>query len=162
MEVIGIREIDRVLAKIPKAFQPEAIQEASKPAAMIIRDQARKNIKVNEKNTDGQSKAAFLSRNTKALKSKSKKNPGYNVYVKGKDIPVGDRFWKISGYAVLFGEGSYKTKSGRKTRGTGADRGDFEGFGNFITKAWEQKGTLARRVFLNNIDRIAKTFIKRA
>jgi hypothetical protein len=159
-EVIGGKEIDRILANIPKAFRKEAIEGSAKPGALMLRSAARQEVTLNAKNQNGQSKAIFLARNIHALiANKAVFNFGYNVFIKGKDIPVGDREWHIQGFGVLFGEGSYKVGE-RTTRKTKANRGRFRGFGNFIEKAAQRKGKIARDLMMHRLDRIAKATLR--
>lgn len=156
--ISGDKKVDLFLKNLPKAFRKEAVEMASKPAALVIRNEARINVTKNVKSVGGMSKAAYVARSTKALKSKSRINPGYNIYVKGKDIPVGNREWYAQGYSILLGEGSYKGK--RRTRSTGANRGYFKGFGNHIQAAGSLKGGMARRIFMNNISNISKSYLR--
>jgi hypothetical protein len=158
-DVIGDKHIMMVLNNIPKAFHKEAIEDAAKPGALMVRSAARQEITKQIKSTNGQSKAAYLSRSTMALRSKSRRNPGYNVYIKGKGIPVGNKTWTVQGYGVLFGEGSHKT--GNRTTNSGANRGRFRGFGNPIEKAGARKGRMARQLMMVRIDRIAKATLRK-
>jgi hypothetical protein len=155
----GGKQIDQMLARIPKSFNKQALEIASKPSAEIIRDEAKNIIGKRIKNKDQQSKAAYVQRSIRALVSKSKYNYGYNVYVKGKDITVGNRMWGVVPYAILLGEGAYHQKD-RSTRKTKANRGSFDGFGNFIVEAGQRKGTIARQKFLKNIYKISQALLK--
>jgi hypothetical protein len=159
IQITGDKKIQKFLNNLPKAFRKEALEEAIKPAGAMIRDEAKSIVKGYIRNTDGQSKAAYLMRNTRSLKSKSKTNYGYNVYVKGKDMIVGDKPWSIAGYGVLFGEGAYHQKN-RVTRKSKANRGSFAGFGNFINEAGVKKGALSRSIILKNISRISNAVLK--
>lgn len=71
----------------------------------------------------------IIKRNVKVVNSKSRTNPGVNIYIKGPDVPVGQgkhrRFWKLTPYALLVFKGNYKSP-GRPTK-SGKKRGNVKG-----------------------------------
>lgn len=156
----GNEKIDRFLRTFPEAFRKEALEMAAKKPALLIREEARtivsKTIVRKSSGHSGQSKAAFVARNIKSVKSRSKTNPGYNIYLKGKDIDVGDKKWNIQGYGVLLGEGS---KGKRKTK-KGANRGKSTGSGNFIASAGRKQGARSSAMMLRNIQLISNSYMR--
>mgnify|MGYP000442049213 CR=1 FL=1 len=159
--IYGDEKIDKALRDFPKNIKISAIRAAAREGGNIVKDRAKSKVGRIAKNKEGQSKAAYVQRNIRTVASRSKDNPGVNVYIKGKSIPVGKRHWSVQGYGVLLGEGSEKE---RFTRGTGASRGKFRGYGNFIEKANNEVGSRARRRFYksltNHVDKALDRAIK--
>jgi hypothetical protein len=164
IEIEGDKEINDFLMSLDKNIRDSAIKAGAKKAADPVITRARSILKIRAKSRgrDGMSKISYIMRNIVAEFPAKRFGLGVNIKVKGNDIPVGDRFWKIFGYAILLGEGSYNVKTNRKTRGTGANRGYFRGFGNFIQNAWKQKGDVAKRIFMDTIDREVLQAMKRS
>ena len=162
-EFKGDKEIDLALKELDTKITRQAIIATCREAAKPLVTEAKQILLSETKtsNTGGTSKLAFVARNTKAVASKSRTNPGVNIMVKGPDIPVGDRAWKIFGYAVLLGEGSYRTPY-RQTK-SGAFRGNFEGFGDWIHKASLKLGNLPYLIVHKNLkQKIEEIISKRA
>jgi hypothetical protein len=152
--VFGAEKIDRVLRDFPESIQLAAVRAAARSGGNVIKESTKRKIAAihtGKKGSSeaGQSKAILLMRSVKVINSKSKKNPGVNVYFKGQNLPVGKRFWKPQNYAVLLGGGA---SGERFTRGGNAkSRGKFEGYGNPIEAANASVGGRARRRFYRSL-----------
>lgn len=158
--ITGAKEIDRFLKTFPSKIRVSAIRAAARKAARPIIQNARFELSDDIVNTGGQSKAAYISRNIKAVTLRSKTNPGVYVGVKGKDLPVGNRYWDVRSYAILLGEGAYKAGV-RKKRGNGASTGRFRGVGNFIEDGAKASGETPGFIFINGIhDEITKAILR--
>mgnify|MGYP000105890336 CR=1 FL=1 len=118
--IYGDEKIDKALRDFPKNIKISAIRAAAREGGNIVKDRAKSNVGRIAKNKEGQSKAAYVQRNIRTVASRSKDNPGVNVYIKGKSIPVERRHWRVQGYGHSLGAGPHKQ---RHTRGTGASRG---------------------------------------
>lgn len=161
LEIVGSKEIDRTLRTLPDKIRISAMRatarKAAKPVIKAVRDEIASSIDFSQ---EGQSKAAYISRNVKAITLRSKDNPGVYVGVKGKDIQVGKRSWDVRAYAILLGEGSYHGI--RQTRGTKQNRGKFKGFGNFIERGSKNAGNAPLEIMLNEIDKEINNALNRA
>lgn len=161
-QIIGDKEIDKVLRELDTKITRSAIISACRAGAKPLVKEAKQILlsQPESTNTDGTSKLAFVARHTKAVASKSKKNPGVNILIKGPDVPVGNRSWDLFAYGVLLGEGSYKTPN-RRTK-SGAFRGKFEGFGDWIHEASERLGNMPYRIIQKELKSKIEQTLKRA
>ena len=163
MIIQGFEQIDKTLKDLPNQIRTSAIRAGARKAAKPIIRTARQSLvsSAKSRNTEGQSKLAYVARNIKAKTLRSKNNPGVYVGVNGRDIPVGKRFWDVRAYAILLGEGSYKTGE-RRTRSKGANRGRFRGLGNFIQRGAQIAGNQPSQILLDSIDVEVKKAFDRA
>lgn len=161
MVIKGAKEIEMALRDLPEAIRVSAIRatarKASKPVIRAIRQEIKSTIPFSQ---DGQSKAAYVARNVRAVTLRSKISPGVYVGVKGKDIQVGDRSWDVRAYAILLGEGAYKAGV-RKTRKGRKSTGRFRGFENFIENGAEKAGNAPGNIMLGEIDKEVEKAIDR-
>lgn len=113
---------------------------------------------------DGISKALLLARMVRRKKSRKGFLPGARVVIDGPDIPMGDRDWSAQGVAKLF----QKDDTGqRTTRGTGANRGAFQGRSvgggdNYVARLADKARSKVNSMFLNLIQTRMKKDIKDA
>jgi hypothetical protein len=183
----GDKELQDLFNSLDKNIRDSALQAAARKGARPVINSARRNIDVMVKgyktnsqgryskgfNKDMQSKASYIKRNIVSQTPNKRYGIGVNVLVKGKDIPVGDRYWWIGGYATLLAFGSYQQPGfNRKTRGKGffiktgkKNRGRFKGIGNFMDQAAKSDGDLALSIMKehmrNEVNRALDRSIKR-
>jgi len=133
--LIGDKAIIKMLDELPNAISKRAIQQAARTTAKPILRRARARLRkhVGHTGEGGFSKLMQVVKATKIVTSRSRINPGVNVLIKGKDMPVGNRFWRIRGYAQLLAFG----------RSTGAP-GFSRGFGDWIVGTGTS-GVLAKK-----------------
>lgn len=157
IDLEGDKQIMRLFDGVSKNLKDRSLVEAARKGSKILIDDARSNISQGVEsyvsrstkdrknkgiNKNLQSKASYIKRNIKAKEPSKRYGLGVNVGVYGKDIPVGDRYWDILGYAQLLAKGAYVKKL-RFTRKSKAYRGVFDGFGHFMNNALAKKGNIA-------------------
>lgn len=156
---VGIQgNVQETLKEFEKGFRDQVIVSAARKASRPIINASRQEVrKISEQATTSQdaSKSAYIARQIKAFKSKSKTSPGVAIYVKGADVFVHDRFWTSGAYAILLGEGSYKKPQGRRWRRPPHKyTGKFKGFGNFMEKGFQIGASEASAIFMKEIDNV--------
>lgn len=139
--------------------QRRILNKSAKAGAVILKDETKRFIP----NLKTFQHVDFIRSNVKAVTSKSKKGAGANVLIKGSDVPVGDRVWKLKDYARLVFFGNTETPN-RPTKSKGR-RGNVQGitFGNPFQKAVKSKGKRALIVMSKSmLKEIQKEWTKQA
>ncbi|MEM7298206.1 MAG: hypothetical protein AAF391_08075 [Bacteroidota bacterium] len=114
----------KVLEKLD--LDPKDLNRAASKALIPATKEVKKGIASFKGNDpgDGISIALLLARMVRRKTSKSGYSPGARIVIDGPDIPMGSRNWGALAVAKLF----QKSDTGnRTTRGTGANRGRFQG-----------------------------------
>lgn len=161
VQIDGIEGVVLAMDKLPGNISQAAIIGAGKKALRPARAAAKSYLLSQAetfKNERGFSKLRFVAKNIRILPSKNKRNPGVNLYVKGNDLPVGNRFWKLYGYSRLLAFGS----ADRVTRGTGAKRGIFKAFGDYLKEGYTRTRNQVSSVFKAEIRRELKRAVEKA
>jgi|TARA_R110000822_G_scaffold80191_2_gene191259 hypothetical protein len=171
----GIETLQKTFRDIPKQINIAGIRGAARKASKPLIANARSKINRNlvdksagnfEKETDDSSKFSKAKMVIRHLKATNKKPsayaPGVRILVKGPDIPMngGKEFWNIQGYLKLMAAGSYKV--GKRSTSSGANRGKFKGFGNFLRDAYEDTQFLVDAIFSKNLTNEVNKAIIRA
>ncbi|WP_424963496.1 hypothetical protein [Ekhidna sp.] len=113
---------------------------------------------------DGISKALLLARMVRRKMSRKGYLPGARIVIDGPDIPMGDRDWSAQGVAKLY----QKDDTGqRTTRGTGANRGAFQGKSvgggdNYIARFADKAKTTIKASFEQAAKKLMRDQIKKA
>ena len=135
-------EFDAALRKLdvlPDKLNKRAITGAAATALRPARKESSSKVRKYGKGTwDGYSKARYIARTIKVIRSSSKYPPGAILKIdpKAKDMPVStydNREWTAAGYAKVIAIGSQGKN--RKQRSTGRNTGKVEGIGNYILDA---------------------------
>ena len=138
---------EKLLADIPKRIKHRDISTSASKALLPAKNEAKNKLRdISVGSGDGISKALFLVRTVRVVRSRMGYPPGASLRIKGPDVPVYDREWKAKGFAKLLSAGSYKV-SKRKWRSNGKNTGSFKGFGNFIVESANKKQAEIRTVF---------------
>lgn len=144
VKIEGINEVLNVLNELPKNIGRNTIISSGKKALRPAQKEAKSFLRSQAKtfsNERGFSKLRYIAKNIRIVTSKNRRFPGVNMYVKGNDLPVGDRFWSISGYAALLAFGSEAR----------AGRGIFRGFENYIQEGYKRTKSEVRKLFFSGI-----------
>ena len=164
--IIGDKKITNILRQLPKRIERNVYRKALREAAKeVLVPEVRRRIPSSDDQA-GFEHMSRIRRNVKALNSKSRKNHGVFVVVRGRDVPVGQgksrRFWGLAEYFYLVSHGNYKTPN-RPTKGKGS-RGDVEGIGNPMKEARQAKGrtalAVAKRKLIPAIDKEIQKLIR--
>lgn len=150
------------LGLVDKEIKRNAINAGARKAAKPVISEARSILdQVAKTDSKEYSKLGYVKRSIIAETPSKRYGTGVNIKVKGADLRVGDRFWKVLGYAILLGEGSYKSGN-RLTRKTKQNRGFFRGFGNFIETAWQRKGSESEAIFISVVNNEVEAALDRS
>lgn len=110
--------INRVIQKLNRLDlsgpqEKKVLVKAARHGGNVIKDEVRRQVP-----TKGNWKYIFhIRKSIKVRTSRSRKNPGVNVYAKGAKVPFGDEFWNIQGYEAIYYGGNYRTRPRRTRRG---------------------------------------------
>lgn len=99
------------------------LRKAARPAANVLKDETKRLIP----SSTLYPHINHIRRSVKTRVSKSKTRAGVNVVLKGGEVPFGDRFWKLRGYAILTWLGDYKKKGNKRKHKTGKRKGLGQG-----------------------------------
>lgn len=149
--MVDNRQVMKLLRSYPNEVRVPGIRAAAKKALKPVVKSSRTELESKRSEWGTRNKDAFphfdfVKRYIKSLSFKDKKNPGAFVTVKGPLVPVGTREWPLKNFAMLLAKGAY----GRSTRG-GANRGDFEGIGDFIQEGFNKNKVFVMSAFKSNL-----------
>ena len=161
--VNGIGKLNKKLDKIGFSSnrQKNIIKRTARKGGNIIKDEVKRLIP----NDNRFPYIWHLRKSVKVLTSKSKKNPGVNIYTKGSDVPVsagaGRKWWTLGSYQHLVFFGNYKTRGRRDKKGR--NHGNVTGITGYnpYKLAYLNKGRRALIVMAKNLKpEIVKEFNK--
>lgn len=129
MTTIDDSKVMATLTKMERSLTSQehkrAFNRAARKGGNILKSEVRNSIN----NTGTFEHIGMIKRSVKVVNTKSRRQAGVNVFIKGPDVPVGTgkhrRFWKLSSYSKLVFKGNYKSP-GRKTK-SGSNRGNVKG-----------------------------------
>ncbi|MCR9252294.1 MAG: hypothetical protein NXI20_17850 [bacterium] len=152
MKYVDDSQVMQLLNLFPKNIKTSAIRSSARKALKPVVKDARMEIEKgrskwqNSSGKDAFPHINFLKRYTKSFTIRDKVNPGAYVTVKGPEVPMGDRYWPITFFGLLMAKGA----TGRSTKG-GANRGDFEGIGDFVQAGFNKNKNSVLRSFREGI-----------
>lgn len=156
----ALKIIDRL------GLEPKEVNRAASNALIPGVHRVREGIKSfqGSSDSDNVSLSLLLSRMVRRKMSRAGFLPGARIVIDGPDIPMGNRDWSAKGVADLF----KKDDTGqRTTRGTGANRGVFEGKSvgagdNYVARFAREAESKINATFLKLIKAHMKKDIKNA
>lgn len=147
---INTKRFERLLDRVDfqSTGQRNIIQRVTRKGGNVIKDEVKRLIP----NDQSFPNVAIIRKAVKTVTSKSRLRPGVNVFIKSPDVPVGNRFWKASSFAMLLFYGNYRSPKRRK-RGRGPSRGDVRGITGFnpFSIAIQNKGKKAAAIIDKNM-----------
>lgn len=142
-DIIGFKEAFKVLENVPNVGN-DVIRSASSKAGLVVKKEAKK-IVISEATDEGDiSWSRWIARAIVVKRNKRSRAPGAAVLVQGPDIPLSGRLFTTWKAARIWAHGAFNTPN-RKGKGR------FDGFGDFMKEAAENKDAEIRSVFLANV-----------
>jgi hypothetical protein len=159
VEIIGFRELNRVLDNIPKSITNKAKVAAGRKAARPIVTKARTIIEGTRTKTidnlDGFEHLRALAKATKVVPYKG--NVNVQISTRTPDMPMGKKYWNAFNVGMLFAFGRNREGKGSRKNSTGF----MKGFGDWITDAGSQAGNQAMMIYKANLTKEVDKAIKR-